>query len=101
MGRRTNSADFKAKVALEAIRERRTVAELSSEYGLHPTMVVRWKREAVEYLPKAFSVRTDGNDRGKDDLIETLYKQVGQLTMELEWIKKKSVLVKKSEAGSN
>lgn len=94
MGRRTYSADFKAKVALEAIRETRTVAELSSEYGVHPTMIVRWKREALEHLPNVFSIRNDGNNKEKDDLIESLYRQVGQLTMELEWIKKKSVLLK-------
>lgn len=94
MGRRMYSADFKAKVALEAIREMRTVAELSSEYGVHPTMVVRWKREALEQLPNVFSRRTDGNNKEKDNLIESLYRQVGQLTMELEWIKKKSLLLK-------
>jgi len=94
MGRKSYSADLKAKIALEAIRETKTVAELSSMYGVHPTMITRWKREALEQLPSVFSRRNERKDKEREELIESLYQQIGQLTVELDWIKKKSCLIK-------
>ena len=94
MGRKKYSADFKAKVALEAIRESRTISELSSMYGVHSTMITRWKREALEQIPTVFSKGAERKDKQRDGLIESLYQKIGQLTVELEWIKKKSCLIK-------
>jgi putative transposase len=94
MGRKTYSADMKAKIALEAIRETRTVAELSSMYDVHPAIITRWKREVLEQLPSLFSRRNERKDKEREELIESLYQRVGQLSVELDWIKKKSCLIK-------
>jgi transposase-like protein len=94
MGRKRYTAELKTKVALEAIRETRTTSELSSMYGVHPTMITRWKREALEQLPSVFSRENDGKVKEKDALIESLYQRIGQLTVELDWLKKKTFLTK-------
>lgn len=90
MLRKSHSAGFKAKVALEAIRENRTTAELSSVYGVHSTMISRWKRQALEQLPELFSGRIREKDRETEALLASLYQQIGQLKVELDWLKKKS-----------
>lgn len=94
MGRKTYPAELKAKVALEAIREAKSTTELSSMYGVHPSMVTRWKKEVLEQLPSVFSGRNDGKEHEKDALIESLYQRIGQLTVELDWLKKKASLIK-------
>jgi len=94
MGRKAYSAELKAKVALEAIREAKTTTELSSMYGVHPSMITRWKKEVLEQLPSVFSGRNDGKEYEKDALIESLYQRIGQLTVELDWLKKKASLIK-------
>ena len=94
MQRKKYSADFKAKVALEAIRETRTVAELSSVFGVHSTMITRWKREAMEHLPSIFSDKNHKKEKEGDELTNALYQQIGQLKVELDWLKKKVALFK-------
>ena len=86
--RRTFSKEFKSKVALAALKEEKTLAELSSMYGVHSNMINRWKQEAVEHLQGAFSGPAS-NEKDKDELIEELYKKIGKLNVENEWIKKK------------
>lgn len=90
MLRKSHSPGFKAKVALEAIRESRTTAELSSVYGVHSTMISRWKRHVLEQLPELFSGKIREKDRKTDALLASLYQQIGQLKVELDWLKKKS-----------
>ena len=63
--RKNHSPDFKAKVALEAIREEMTMAELSKKYGVHPTQIGTWKRAAIQNMASAFSKR--GADPGRSD----------------------------------
>lgn len=87
--RKQFSKEFKAKVALEAVRGMKTTAEISSEYAVHPTQVAQWKRELCEGLPGLFSGRKSADDKGKEHLIEELYKQIGQLQVENGWLKKK------------
>lgn len=94
MQRKKYSAAFKAKVALEAIKENRTSAELSSAYGVHTTMITRWKRQLLEQLPDLFSDKAKRKDKNKEELIASLYQQIGQLKVELDWLKKKSELLK-------
>lgn len=94
MQRKIYSAAFKAKVALEAIKENRTSAELSSAYGVHPTMITRWKRQLLEQLPDVFSDKAKRKDKNNEELILSLYQQIGQLKVELDWLKKKSELLK-------
>jgi len=94
MQRKSYSSDFKAKVCIEAIRESRTMAELSSVFGVHGVMISRWKRHVLENLPSLFSERNQQKARDSEELIASLYQQIGQLKVELDWLKKKSALLK-------
>jgi putative transposase len=87
--RKQFSKEFKAKVALEAVKGLKTTAEISSEYGVHATQVAQWKRELCEGLPDLFKNRRSADDKSKDHLIDDLYKQIGQLQVENGWLKKK------------
>ena len=88
--RRKFSGDFKAKVVLEALKERSTMEELARKYELHPTQINTWKREAAAKLASAFE--TDGvgvNTEQQEDQLEKLYAQIGQLKVENDFLKKK------------
>lgn len=90
--RKQYSATFKAKVALEAIKGQRTIQEISSTFGVHPHQVGQWKRQALEQLPEVFSSGRSQAERADEELKAELYQQIGQLQVELEWLKKKSGL---------
>lgn len=83
---------FKAKIALEALREEKTSAELASQYQVHPTQIRTWKAQAVKGLADLFSNKKNKAEQENAELIEELYKQIGQLKVELDWLKKKSGL---------
>lgn len=87
--RKQFSKEFKAKVALEALRGHKTTAELSSEFGAHPTQITQWKNELREGLPGIFTSKKSAEDKNKEQLIDTLYKQIGELQVENNWFKKK------------
>ena len=87
--RKSYSAACKAKVALEAIRGDRTIAEIASESGVHPNQISKWKKQALEELPDLFSDGRKKRDRSSEELESELYKQIGQLKVELDWLKKK------------
>jgi len=74
-------------VALEALREQKTAAQIASEFECHTSQVARWKKEALEGLPRLFATRA--GERSEDRRIASLYEQIGRLKMELEWFKKK------------
>jgi putative transposase len=90
--RRRFSPDFKFRVALEAVKGQRTLSELSSEYSVHPNQISQWKRQLLENGADVYS--QNGASRNQDhEAIQTeLYEQIGRLKMELEWVKKKSLL---------
>jgi len=90
--RRSFSADLKARIALEAIKGQRTIQEIASHYGVHPNQVTQWKRQAIEALPEAFADRRSKADESEEALKAELYQQIGQLQVELDWLKKKSGL---------
>src|SRR2546428_10098790 len=85
-------AEFKAKVALEAIKEQQTLAELGSSYGVHPTLVAQWKRQLRDGLSQLFRDPRQRPDRSAEEIQAQLYQQIGQLKVELDWIKKKAGL---------
>jgi len=86
--RRNFSAEFKAKVALEALRGEKTVAELASKHGVHPNMVSQWKRQAVDGLADVFSGKSSRKDTAGEERIEKLHAKIGQLTVERDFLAK-------------
>lgn len=85
--RKRHLAEFKAQVALEAARERKTVAELASQFGVHPSQITEWKKTLTERSGELF--KSKAGDPDKDRLIAELYEQLGKSEMEKEWLKKK------------
>jgi transposase-like protein len=88
--RKRYSAEIKAKVALEAIRGQKTANEIASDYGVHPSQIAQWKKQALEELPEVFSSQRGEQKKSEDTLIATLYQEIGQLKVQLDWLKKKS-----------
>ncbi len=90
--RRTFSAEFKARVALEALRGLKTINEIAADHEVHPVQVSAWKRELVEGLPGVFEKGT--SQRRADEAAEKeragLERKIGQLTVEVDWLRKKS-----------
>jgi transposase len=90
------SAAEKTKIALEAIKGELTIAQISSKYGVHSTQISNWKRLALESMQSGFN-STASKSRAEADeseLVDKLYRQIGKLTTECEWLKKKSELFK-------
>ncbi len=90
--KKKHSPEFKIKVTLDAIKEEKTLAELSSQYGIHGTQISRWKADGLQGIKDIFTDKRQKHDKSKDELIDELYKQNGQLNLELTWLKKKSGL---------
>ena len=88
-GRKQHSAVLKAKVAIAALKAEHTASELASMYGVHATQIGVWKKQALELLTQGFSSRRSSTVRAQEDLTATLYQQIGQLKVELDWLKKK------------
>jgi putative transposase len=86
-------AKFKARIALEAIKGEKTLGELSGMYGVHPSQVTRWKKRALEGMEEIFSNNGERKQKEAEELQDELYKQIGQLKVELDWLKKKSGLL--------
>ena len=90
--RKKFNAAFKSKVALEALKGQKTMAQLAREYKAHPNQIGQWKKRVLEELPRVFDTGRDRNARDQAELIEELYRQIGQQKVELDWLKKKSGL---------
>lgn len=93
--RRVHPPAFKARVALEAIKEQKTIAELSSIYSVHPTQITKWKQRALVGLEQLFSDKWKKDEGKKDELLRVLYEQIGKLKVEGDWLKKKIGLIEK------
>jgi len=96
--RKNHDAAFKAKVALEALKGEKTMAQISSEYGVHVNQIRQWRQKLLEELPGLFSDRRQKRDKETEEMTAELYRQIGQLKVELDWLKKKSLqlLLRKS-----
>jgi len=86
--RRRFSSEFKAKVALEAIKGHETVAELAARHSLHPTQIAAWKREAVEKLAHVFDEKNSARDQNRDAELTKLHAKIGQLVVERDFLSK-------------
>jgi transposase-like protein len=87
--RRKFSAEFKAKVVLEALKERITIEELARKHELHPTQINTWKREAITNMASVFSGDKSEGQADIEQQTEKLYAQIGQLKVENDFLKKK------------
>ena len=86
--RRRFSADFKAKVALEAIRGEGTITELATKHQLHPNQITQWKRQAIENLAKAFDDKASDAQVGREAEVTKLHAKIGQLAVERDFLAK-------------
>lgn len=86
---RVHPPAFKAKVAIEAIKEDKTISELASLFDVHTNQVRRWKQIAEEGIMALFSKNNKKQEKEKEEIIESLYSQIGQLKVESDWLKKK------------
>jgi len=91
--RRGHDAAFKARVALEALKGEKTMAQLSSEFGVHVNQIRQWRQKLLEEVPSVFSDRRRKQDKESEELTSELYRQIGQLKVELDWLKKKSLML--------
>ncbi len=88
ISRKKHSTQTKVKVVLETLKGEKTQAEITTQYGIHSTQINNWKKAALEILPEAFSSRRKHKEDDQRALIDELYKQIGQLKVENEYLKK-------------
>jgi putative transposase len=91
--RKSYDSRLKVQVALEALKNQRTIAQIASEYGVHPNMVTQWKQRLLNELPDIFNNKHQKNKQDNESLQAELYRQIGQLKVELDWLKKKSGVI--------
>ncbi|MCX7806913.1 MAG: transposase [Planctomycetota bacterium] len=87
-GKRVHGATFKGRVALEAVKGLKTMAELASEYEVHPVQIAKWKKQLLEGVGDIFARRRERREQDEAELRARLYQQIGRLQVELDWLKK-------------
>ena len=87
--RKTYSGKFKGGVAIEAVKEEKTLAELASRYEVHPNQIKSWKAHLIANAGELFEDKRRKSDKDNDKLNNELYRQIGQLKVELDWLQKK------------
>ncbi len=90
--RKQFSAEFKAKVALEALKQKYTINQLSTQFSVHPNQIMNWKKQLTKALPGIFSNGKVVDATSEEELKARLYQEIGQLKVELDWLKKKAAL---------
>lgn len=88
--RRRYEATFKARVALAAVRGDKTLSEVASQFGVHGNLVSQWKRRLVANVPRVFEEPDDSDGQAQQELVDELHRKIGQLNVELDWLKKKA-----------
>jgi putative transposase len=88
--RKKHSDEFKAKVALEAVKGVKTLSELSSAFHVHPTVIGNWRRQLISGVPMIFDRGSGRGVRSEEEVTAPLYEEIGRLKMEIDWLKKKS-----------
>ena len=87
--RKQYSSEFKAKVALEAVKGEQTLSELSQRYEVHPNMIAKWKSQFMEAAPKIFADKSCKENKNLELNVDNLYKQIGILQVERDFLRKK------------
>jgi transposase len=88
--RKRYSAEFKAKVALDAIRGEQTIAQLAAKHGVHQTMINAWKKQAIEGMSGVFSGKAEAVEAARDGEIDQLHAKIGQLVVERDFLRRAS-----------
>lgn len=87
--RKQYSSEFKARVALEAVKEEHTLSELSQKYEVHANMIAKWKRQFLEAAPKIFFDKRRKEKKNQEVSVDNLYEQIGKLQVERDFLRKK------------
>jgi transposase len=87
-------------VVLDSFKNEKTIAELASDYGVHPNQITQWRKQALEDLPALFSSGQAKKDKAYEEERDELLKQIGQLKVEVEWLKKKSGILHSRRKGN-
>lgn len=90
--RKIYGAEFKAKVAMEAVAGRLTINEIAKRHEVHPVQVSKWKKQFLEAVPGIFESSNKSRAVADEELTDQLYQQIGRLKVELDWLKKKSAV---------
>lgn len=90
--RKRHSATFKARVALEAVKGLKTIQELASDYGVHPNVISKWKKQLVSQSAEVFQRKNHKGSSDHEEVEARLYQEIGRLKVELDWLKKKAAL---------
>jgi transposase len=88
--RKRYSAEFKAKVAIEAIRGEQTLAQLAAKHGIHQTMINAWKKQAIEGMSGVFSGKAEAVEAAREGEIDQLHAKIGQLVVERDFLRRAS-----------
>ena len=99
--RKRYDGTFKAKVVLESLKNEKTIAELASEHHVHPNQIALWRKQALENLPALFSSRQAKDEKAQEEERDELLKQIGQLKVEVDWLKKKSGILHSRRKGGS
>ena len=86
------TAQEKVKIVLVMLKGESTQNELTSRYGVHSTQLYQWKKQVIDALPEIFTGKKKQKDQNQEDLVSELYRQIGELKVQLDWMKKKSEL---------
>jgi len=90
MSRKQFTSEFKSKVAIEALKGHKTINELSTEFGVHPTQINNWRKQLIKLSKSAFSGKVEKEQQSLEEERDRLYAQIGKQKVELDWLKKKT-----------